>query len=354
MRLRDSVSNWIVSGTDPDVAPIECESLGSGSSLAYPSYGVDAPTLFPDLEQEIIYAPEDPFSSSLLGKKRTSSLNFSVDKLTVAPSEIFSQVFDNIQKELSVMAPAAIQTTSSLLPPSPEPPKAVTKKTPRKTVQEPPRKKQKLTEPIEQYEDEHEVVQRIPPKKSVSTYTIKYNISFGKRANGNQQWDIGCLAPPKIGKMRRMTFKLTCDSKDSPSGLSLTARCIDLSPGKHKGKLVLCSNDRCCEKKKVEGSRKAITECDQRLNELTVPVNFSEGKCTVEFFLKPEWNGMGENKLRPPFEINVSLDLPNGESISLDTWETELQSHKFESSTKGKAMESNGPVSKSGDAVVTV
>ena len=214
-------------------------------------------------------------------------------------------------------------------------------------MQEPPLKKRKI------YPEEPEVVEQVIPTykrsgpKKARTYNINYQITFGKRANGNQQWDIGCLAPPKIGKMRRMTFKLTCEGKDLPSGLTLTARCIDQMPGKHKGKLVLCTNDRCCEKKKVEGSRKAVTECEQRLNELTVPVNFVENKCVVEFYLKPEWNGMGENKLRPPFEIVVDLNLPNGESICLDSWTTELQSHKFESSTKGKAMEASGSVSKS-------
>jgi len=343
--LRDSVSSWIVSGTD---------EYSTESYIAPPPANPNPPTVTHANEQPLELKTDFPIDSlpvwqePFSGKKRTSSLNFSLDKLTVVPAQVFpfEHVFGTIRRELKPHQP------DTFSPPTPKlEPEDIS----------PPLKRQKL-------EVQQEIVEQgfcLPPREVPLTQPapepyhmpyvppqsvkIDYVIQFGKRANGNQRWELGCLAPPKIGKMRRITFELNSEPNSIP--LTITAKCKDKNPGEHLGKLVLCNNDRCCEKKKIEGSRKSITECDQRLSELSVTVNLSEGHCVVEFYLKPEWNGLGNNKLRPRFDISIELtDERNGNTFCLLSWDTELQSHKFESSTKGKSMEAN-PITTRSDSI---
>jgi len=170
---------------------------------------------------------------------------------------------------------------------------------------------------------------------------VSVEISFGKRGNGNQPWQQSSSTPSKIGKMRRMTFDLTSNSSTSKV-FQVRIRTIDNQPKMHKGKLVLCSDDRCCVKKKVEGRKKPVIECHERLTEIILPeVSVSSSSSsTVEAYLKPEWNGLGANKTRPNFDVIVELvDCETGRVQQILEWETELQSHKFESSPKAKQME---------------
>merc|ERR1712110_317973 len=170
---------------------------------------------------------------------------------------------------------------------------------------------------------------------------ITAELSFGKRGNGNQPWQTSCVAPPKIGKMRKITVQLSTTSP-CPVAVQLRARTCDQDPHKHKGKLVLCSDDRCCIKTKVEGQRKPVIKCPQRLSRLDMPevILSAEEPRTINVFLKPEWNGLGANKTRPRFDVYLELvDCQSGEVHELLTWDTELQSHKFESSHKAKTME---------------
>jgi len=172
---------------------------------------------------------------------------------------------------------------------------------------------------------------------------ITAELSFGKRGNGNQPWQTSCVAPPKIGKMRKISVQLT-SSSPYPMAVKLRARTCDQDPHKHKGKLVLCSDDRCCVKTKVEGQRKPVIKCPQRLSELVMPevVLNPDEPTTINVFLKPEWNGLGANKTRPRFDVYLELiDCQSGEAHELLAWDTELQSHKFESSHKAKCMETS-------------
>merc|ERR1712137_1146186 len=67
---------------------------------------------------------------------------------------------------------------------------------------------------------------------------------------------------------------------------------------------------------------------------------------SVQFYLKPEWNGLGVGKTRPCFDVVLELvDCHTGNAHELLSWSTELQSHKFESSAKAKSLEKGSPSS---------
>jgi len=183
----------------------------------------------------------------------------------------------------------------------------------------------------------------LPVHAPVGPVHITAELSFGKRGNGNQPWQTSCVAPPKIGKMRKITVQLSTTSP-CPVAVQLRARTIDQDPHKHKGKLVLCSDDRCCIKTKVEGQRKPVIKCPQRLSQLDMPevLLSADEPRSINVFLKPEWNGLGANKTRPRFDVYLELtDCQSGQVHELLTWDTELQSHKFESSHKAKTMETS-------------
>ena len=175
---------------------------------------------------------------------------------------------------------------------------------------------------------------------------LSTEITFGKRGNGNQPWASSCIAPDKIGKMRRITVNYSLSSSPSfnVNNIAILVKTVDNQPDKHPGKLVLCTNDRCCEKVKEDGKKKPIMKCVERKTELTLSVNPSFEKKSLDVYLKPEWNGLGPNKIRPKFTVTISLvNLSDNSVISeLLSWDIELQSHKFESSKKAEQMENEG------------
>ena len=175
-------------------------------------------------------------------------------------------------------------------------------------------------------------------------------ITFGKRGNGNQPWANSCIAPDKIGKMRRINvnYSLNSPSSINVNNIAVLVKTVDNQPDKHPGKLVLCTNDRCCEKVKEDGKKKPIMKCVERKTELMLPINPSFEKKTIELYLKPEWNGLGPNKIRPKFTVTISLVNLSDNSVinELLSWDIELQSHKFESSKKAEQMENEGRASK--------
>merc|ERR1712000_139413 len=98
----------------------------------------------------------------------------------------------------------------------------------------------------------------------------------------------------------------------------------------------------------VEGRKKPVIQCAERLNELTLPevLISSSQPASFDVFLKPEWNGLGKNKTRPSFEVFIELvDKTSGEVHELCVFDTELQSHKFESSPKARSMENSSSCS---------
>merc|ERR1712137_1390986 len=144
------------------------------------------------------------------------------------------------------------------------------------------------------------------------------------------------------------SFEEQIDTKEplqtTPHPVQFQFRTIDKHPGTHCSKLVLCRGDRCCVKVKQDGKKKKkpIVECVDRLNVLTIPQQMVDDKspCFTDVYLKPEWNGLGENKSRPSFEVVVELiDCSDKTVHEISRWDVELQSHKFESSTKAKEME---------------
>lgn len=175
---------------------------------------------------------------------------------------------------------------------------------------------------------------------------LNTEITFGKRGNGNQPWASSCIAPDKIGKMRRITVNYSLSSSPSinVNNVAVLVKTVDNQPDKHPGKLVLCTNDRCCEKVKEDGKKKPVMRCNERKTELTLAICPTFEKKSLDVYLKPEWNGLGPNKIRPKFTVSISLiNLSNDSVISeLLSWDIELQSHKFESSKKAEQMENEG------------
>jgi len=180
--------------------------------------------------------------------------------------------------------------------------------------------------------------------KNNNTNLIDVNVTFGIRGNGNQPWKQSRLAPPKIGKMRKITIDVNSNS-NSVIPIQIRVRAEDIQKNLHKGKLVFCRDDRCCVKSKVPGRSKQNITCKahERNSTLYLPkTNISSSTpCSFDLFLKPEWNGLGKNKIRPSFQVFIeAIDCNTQTVYPILTWETELQSHKFESSRKAKSMES--------------
>merc|ERR1712137_498044 len=184
---------------------------------------------------------------------------------------------------------------------------------------------------------------RAPVLTKDGSVNVHAEVAFYKRENGNQAWEQSCSTPPKLGKMRKITCSAR-SSSETPHPVQFQFRTIDKHPGTHCSKLVLCRGDRCCVKVKQDGKKKKkpIVECVDRLNVLTIPQQMVDDKspCFTDVYLKPEWNGLGENKSRPSFEVVVELiDCSDKTVHEISRWDVELQSHKFESSTKAKEME---------------
>jgi len=168
--------------------------------------------------------------------------------------------------------------------------------------------------------------------------TIDVKIEVGLRGNGNRPFQKGCLTPPKMGKMRRITAEISSQGLHEAENqiCHVRARTVDLNPGQHEGKLVLCKNDRCCTRKK---SRAGLEfHCSERKTELVLPLTLGPNPCAIEFYLKPEWRGLGKTqKARPTFAVYIELVYGQTVYILLN-WNVQLHSHKYESGEKAKAL----------------
>lgn len=171
-----------------------------------------------------------------------------------------------------------------------------------------------------------------------SRSTIDVKLEVGLRGNGNRPFQKGCLTPPKMGKMRRITAEISSQGLHEADNqiCHIRARTVDLNPGQHEGKLVLCKNDRCCTRKK---SRNGLEfHCAERKTELLLPLTLGPNPCAIEFYLKPEWRGLGKTqKARPTFAVYIELVIGSTVYILLN-WNVQLHSHKYESGEKAKAL----------------
>ena len=344
--LRESVSNWIVDDSHP-----VCEPHPSDIFLSSPK-----PVHKSSLSE--IFSPnkENTLFDNLLTKRTCFK---PTQHVSVNPSDVFQVIKSFTEPELKRRK--LCESTDFLV--FPAEPFQVLPISPVKSIEEdeptplPPADLDDddvtFEEDINQMCEVFPVVKSVAPKRKTQPRTrasivatdgaeITTDIDFGKRGNGNQPWQSCGAAPSKIGKMRRMTFTINSSSPVERT-LQVRVRTEDHQPKMHKGKLVLCTGDRCCMKTKVEGRKKPVVQCDERLTELTLPevkVSSSFPSTSMELYLKPEWNGLGPNKTRPSFDVFVELiDCETGKVHELLSWDTELQSHKFESSHKAKVLE---------------
>jgi len=174
----------------------------------------------------------------------------------------------------------------------------------------------------------------LPPGSiSQQHHAVHTKVEFLLRGNGNQPWSVGCPAPPKLGKMRKIIITFFLGAPGSIPAM-VRVNTVDKKPGLHESKLVFCTSDRCCERKK----RSEPFSCGERQTNMAIPVEIGAAPTEVALYLKPEWHGLGENNTRPVFDVFIQLEI-NQQIHTLLSWEVSLQSHKYESGPKARAVE---------------
>jgi len=165
---------------------------------------------------------------------------------------------------------------------------------------------------------------------------LQYTVTVCKRSNGNQPWEPSNVRPPMLGKMRRMTVQF---APFEGLAFEVLFQCKDLKPDLHEGRLVVSSND-----KGIARNASTLPSLDESLFRTVVQPSEHSSQA-ISVYLKPCWRGFGSNRERPVFSVTVAVRPAERECafVILHSWNVELHSHKMESSTKGKAMDANGP-----------
>merc|ERR1712137_1377184 len=179
----------------------------------------------------------------------------------------------------------------------------------------------------------------VPPIESDGSdpkTNLQYTVTVCKRSNGNQPWEPSNVQPPMLGKMRRMTVQF---APFTSTAFEVLFQCKDLKPDLHEGRLVVSANDRG-----IARNASTLPSTDENLFRTVVQPNASHSQA-ITVYPKPCWRGFGSNRERPVFSVTVAVRPAERECafVILHSWNVELHSHKMESSTKGKAMDANGP-----------
>jgi len=181
-----------------------------------------------------------------------------------------------------------------------------------------------------------DLVPKMEPDGSDPKTNLQYTVTVCKRSNGNQPWEPSNVRPPMLGKMRRMTVQF---APFEGLAFEVLFQCKDLKPDLHEGRLVVSAND-----KGIARNASTLPSPDESLFRTVVQPN-EQSSQAISVYLKPCWRGFGSNRERPVFSVTVAVRPAERECafVILHSWNVELHSHKMESSTKGKAMDANGP-----------
>ena len=143
------------------------------------------------------------------------------------------------------------------------------------------------------------------------------------RSKGNHKWEETNTAPPKLGKMR----KLTVTASNPAKPMRVICKVTDISTGEHKSICKLSTRSSCKK--------------EELLNELELSVPRSPEPITVLCFLKPSWGAKTAHV--PRFSIQIFL-AGEATSVPIHTFEIAVASHKYESNT-GRKFACPAPVS---------
>mmetsp|Transcript_17196 Transcript_17196/g.66926 ORF Transcript_17196/g.66926 Transcript_17196/m.66926 type:complete len:472 (+) Transcript_17196:28-1443(+) len=143
------------------------------------------------------------------------------------------------------------------------------------------------------------------------------------RSKGNHKWEETNTAPPKLGKMRKLTVTVANPMK----AMRVLCRVVDISNGPHKSTCLLSTRSSCKKEELVD--------------QLELSVPRSPEPITVFCFLKPTWGAKTAHV--PRFSVEVSL-LGEVGKATLHSFDFAVASHKYESNT-GRKFAAPSPVS---------
>lgn len=174
-----------------------------------------------------------------------------------------------------------------------------------------------MREAEEVEEDKEEPSMELPSEPTSETSAdVPVCVRMYRRMRGNVKWAEASTAPPKIGKMRKIS--VTVGSSEISS--MLTCRVVDISSGRHKSSCFV--------------SARALRR-EEKLGHLDIPIPSSSEPTTVSCFLVPTWGPKTAHA--PRFSVELCLQGSAG-PVLLHRFEFGVAAHKYESGSKNKAF----------------
>lgn len=161
------------------------------------------------------------------------------------------------------------------------------------------------------------------PEFSSDGVTTGVCVRMFHRSKGNHKWEETNTAPPKIGKMRKLTVTISNPAKP----MRVLCKVADISTGEHKSSCKLSTRSSC--------------KADGLFNELELSVPRSPEPITVLCFLKPTWGAKTTHV--PRFSVQLFL-VGKTSSAPIHSFDIAVASHKYESNT-GRKFAGPAPVS---------